>query len=70
VHVDFAAPGADIRAADLRGRSEKVRGTSYAAPLVAGALARAGSRGTLAASAKRASKATGAGIVCADCPAR
>jgi hypothetical protein len=70
VHVDFAAPGADIRAADLRGRSVKVRGTSYAAPLVAGALSRAGSRGTLAASAKRASKVTGAGIVCADCPAR
>jgi subtilisin family serine protease len=70
VHVDFAAPGADIRAAGLRGRSVKVRGTSYAAPLVAGALSRAGSRGTLAATAERASKATGAGIVCADCPAR
>lgn len=70
VHVDFGAPGVDIRAADLRGRSVKVRGTSYAAPLVAGALARAGSRAALAASAQRASKATGAGIVCADCPAR
>lgn len=70
VHVDFAAPGADILAADLQGRTVKVRGTSYAAPLVAGALSRAGSRGALAGAARRASKATGAGIVCADCPAR
>lgn len=37
-HVDFAAPGADILAANTRGRLIKVRGTSYAAPLVAGRL--------------------------------
>lgn len=39
-HVDFAAPGADIVAADGRGGKIAVRGTSFAAPLVAGVLAR------------------------------
>lgn len=37
-HVDFAAPGADILAADASGKLVKVRGTSFAAPLVAGRL--------------------------------
>lgn len=37
-HVDFAAPGADIRGAALNGSLVLVRGTSYAAPLVAGQL--------------------------------
>lgn len=37
-HVDYAAPGADIFAAGIGGRLIKVRGTSYAAPLVAGRL--------------------------------
>lgn len=37
-HVDYAAPGADIFAAGTGGRLIKVRGTSYAAPLVAGRL--------------------------------
>lgn len=37
-HVDYAAPGADIRAAAFGGRLVRVRGTSYAAPLVAGRL--------------------------------
>jgi hypothetical protein len=37
-HVDFAAPGADIVAAGMGGKPVKVRGTSYAAPLVAGKL--------------------------------
>jgi subtilisin family serine protease len=35
LHVDFAAPGADIVAAAPGGHWHKVRGTSYAAPLVA-----------------------------------
>lgn len=70
VNVDFAAPGAGIRAADADGGTVRVRGTSYAAPLVAGALSRAGSRAALARIAERSSKATGAGIVCANCPAR
>lgn len=35
LHLDYAAPGADMRAADAAGRSRPVRGTSFAAPLVA-----------------------------------
>ncbi|WP_033074713.1 S8 family serine peptidase [Sphingopyxis sp. MWB1] len=38
--VDFAAPGADMAAADEKGGVAAVRGTSFAAPLVAGRLAR------------------------------
>lgn len=37
--VYIAAPGADLDAATLAGRYQTVRGTSYAAPLVAGMLA-------------------------------
>ena len=39
-HVRFAAPGADMLAASLGGEYSAVRGTSYAAPLVAGLIAR------------------------------
>lgn len=39
-HIAFAAPGADMMAAVPRGGYAAVRGTSYAAPLVAGLLAR------------------------------
>lgn len=39
-HVDFAAPGADLFAAGLAGGRVSVRGTSFAAPIVAGRLAR------------------------------
>jgi subtilisin family serine protease len=39
-HVQFAAPGADMLAAGLHGTYATVRGTSYAAPLVAGLVAR------------------------------
>ena len=38
-HVVFAAPGAELRAADLQHGYATVRGTSYAAPIVAGLLA-------------------------------
>jgi subtilisin family serine protease len=38
-HVDFAAPGADLAAAGAEGRFQPVRGTSFAAPFVAGLLA-------------------------------
>jgi len=38
-HVAFAAPGADISAAALRQTYATVRGTSFAAPIVAGLLA-------------------------------
>jgi hypothetical protein len=38
-HVDFAAPGAGMLAAAVDGHYAEVRGTSFAAPLVAGLLA-------------------------------
>ena len=39
-HLDFAAPGGDMAAAGAEGGFVAVRGTSFAAPIVAGALAR------------------------------
>lgn len=42
-HVDFVAPGSDMAAAAVNGRWVVVRGASFAAPLVAGLLARGGS---------------------------
>ena len=45
LHLDYAAPGADIRAANKGGKRVKVRGTSYAAPLVAARIAAALDRG-------------------------
>ncbi|MDB5468399.1 MAG: hypothetical protein JWQ46_3161 [Phenylobacterium sp.] len=39
-HVDFAAPGAQMAAAGVDGGFVAVRGTSFAAPIVAGELAR------------------------------
>lgn len=38
LHLDYAAPGADIAAASLDGGVAAVRGTSFAAPFVAGRL--------------------------------
>lgn len=43
-HVDFAAPGADMAGGGARGGYVAVRGTSFAAPLVAGLIARQGGR--------------------------
>jgi hypothetical protein len=39
-HVDFAAPGSEMAAAGMDGGFVSVRGTSFAAPLTAGLLAR------------------------------
>lgn len=39
LHVDFAAPGNAVLAATGAGATERLRGTSFAAPLVAGRLA-------------------------------
>jgi hypothetical protein len=39
-HVDFAAPGSEMAAAALDGGFASVRGTSFAAPIAAGRLAR------------------------------
>ncbi|MEO5706290.1 MAG: S8 family serine peptidase [Alteraurantiacibacter sp.] len=41
LHLDYAAPGADLYATDLRGRRVRLRGTSYATPLVAARIAAA-----------------------------
>lgn len=41
LHLDYAAPGADLWVRNAQGRAAKVRGTSYAAPLVATRLAAA-----------------------------
>jgi hypothetical protein len=45
-HLDYAAPGADIVALNKAGKKMRVRGTSYAAPLVAARAARALELGT------------------------
>ena len=39
-HLDYVAPGADMLARDANGRTIRVRGTSFAAPLVAATFAR------------------------------
>lgn len=41
LHLDYAAPGAGLRAANARGQMVPVRGTSFAAPLVASRVAAA-----------------------------
>ncbi len=46
---------------------ERVRGTSFAAPLVAASLARAGNVTALAAGARPGRGRVGQGIVCGDC---
>ena len=70
-HLDYAAPGADMAAADPNGGLRVVRGTSFAVPLVAGRLARhVGSRDPLAALDGEAStrdRRYGRGLICASC---
>jgi len=73
LHLDFAAPGADIAGAVPGGGWERLRGTSFAAPFVAASLARLdhGNAGAavaaLTAEARPAKGAVGRGIVCGDC---
>lgn len=45
LHLDYAAPGADLVASNAGGRRVKVRGTSFATPLVASRVALAVQRG-------------------------
>lgn len=66
-HVDFAAPGSDMNAAQMNGDKGRVRGTSFAAPLVAGRLYATGSLTGLRAEAKRGGKGTGYGTICSEC---
>ncbi len=69
LHLDYAAPGADMAAAGGRGLVA-VRGTSYAVPLVAGRLAshlgRPNPLAGLDGEARRR-RGAGRGIVCGDC---
>jgi len=75
-HLDFAAPGAEVLAATAGGGTARMRGTSYAAPFVAGRLARLAAAGQpghdravalLAAEAHGKARLTGRGIVCGSC---
>lgn len=80
LHLDYAAPGADMTALDARGRRVAVRGTSFATPLVAVRAALALSRGSRAAgvasaldneavliSKRRPDPKVGRGLVCGVC---
>jgi hypothetical protein len=76
-HLDYAAPGADMLAANATGASVAVRGTSFAAPLVAATIAAAYPilspskvRVALAgvdAGARKVGGRYGRGIVCGNC---
>jgi len=66
-HLDFAAPGADMAAATPGNGYTRVRGTSFAAPLVAARLLAAGSPAALAAEARPGKGRLGHGIVCGAC---
>lgn len=66
-HIDFAAPGTDMNAARPDGGKARVRGTSFAAPLVAGRLFAVGSIDALQKEAKPAGRQFGRGIICGEC---
>lgn len=77
MHLDYAAPGADMLAADMGGGTASVRGTSFAAPIVAGTIARAyaapdparraAALAAVDAGAERLGSRYGRGLVCATC---
>lgn len=77
LHLDYAAPGADIAAPNAAGKLVRVRGTSYAVPLVAARAAAALASGsdvtvTLDREAidlgpKGADAAFGRGLLCGHC---
>ena len=69
LHLDYAAPGADMVAAGAGG-TVRVRGTSYAVPFVAGRLAHHLGRPNPVAALDREARrgrGVGRGIVCGDC---
>lgn len=76
-HLDYAAPGADMLASNARGGASPVRGTSFAAPLVAGTIAlaypdadparRASALAAVDVRADRRGKAYGRGLLCGAC---
>jgi len=74
LHLDYAAPGADLTAIGLDGRVQRLRGTSFAAPLVAARLAALATDGDNHATLLRADREalnpgprTGRGVLCATC---
>lgn len=71
LHLDYAAPGADMLAAAPGGRLAAVRGTSYAVPLVAGRLSRhlraADPVAALDAEANPRGRGLGRGVICGTC---
>ncbi len=76
-HLDYAAPGGDMLAIDSHGVPIPVRGTSFAAPLVAARIAQAYPRpdpqtrtaafAAVDAEAERLGKRYGRGLVCGAC---
>ncbi|MGW8192371.1 S8 family serine peptidase [Sphingomonas hankookensis] len=72
-HLDYAAPGADMLALNAAGQARAVRGTSFAAPLVAARLSAVWSGDAAAAlkaldrEAKGAGGRIGRGVLCGDC---
>ena len=80
LHLDYAAPGADIRGLNAKGKRIGLRGTSFATPLVAARLARAIERGgdwrrVLDSEAedlgkKGADPVYGRGLLCGSCTGR
>jgi hypothetical protein len=80
LHLDYAAPGADIFGFDAKGKRIRLRGTSFAAPLVAARAARALAsqrdwRGALDAEAldlgkKGRDEIYGNGLLCGSCRGR
>jgi len=72
-HLDYAAPGADMLALGSDGRPRGVRGTSFAAPLVAARLSAVldgdatAALATLNREARRGAARTGRGVLCGDC---
>lgn len=80
MHLDYAAPGADISSLDRAGRLVPVRGTSFAAPLVAARVAAMLDRGVapramtsaldaeaVPISRHRPDPLSGRGLLCAAC---
>ena len=67
MHLDFAAPGADMAAALPGEAYTRVRGTSFAAPLAAARLLLAGAPAQLVTEARPGRGRVGRGIVCGDC---
>lgn len=79
LHLDYAAPGADISGLNAKGRRTALRGTSFAAPLVAARIAHLlgapSWRAALDAEAidlgrKGRDEVYGKGLICADCKGR